>query len=296
MASDFATAPTTTTTYNDTVYAAIISDVVLDALMAAVVTPSLLDHYDLSGKPSKAVDIPKADKFTAAAVAEGVEVANTALTTAKVTLTASEVAIMATITDVLEVSDIPAAHGARLRQLGRAMADKVDIDVTALAAGFSQTVGTTNVDLTFANILSAIFTLEGANAPKPYVGVLHPVQVANIRTAAAAQTVSVFPSNSGIRGGTNELGAAGSPGFFGSWFGIDLYFSTNVATANAAVDRAGMIFSKNYALGMVEKWAAKVVPMYWPPIRGWVLVASAMYGVGEIEDLAGVKVVTNAVA
>lgn len=293
MASDFATNPTTTTTYNDTVYAAIIADVVLDALMAAVVTPGLLDHYDLSGKPSKAVDIPKADKFTAAAVAEGVEVANTALTTAKVTLTASEVAIMATITDVLEVSDIPAAHGARLRQLGRAMADKLDIDVTALAAGFSQTVGTTTVDLAIADILSAIFTLEGGNAPKPYVGVLHPVQVADLRTALATQSVAVFPSN-GIRSGTNELGPASNPGFFGGWFGIDFYFSTNVATANAGADRAGMIFSKGYALGMVEKWAAKVVPMYWPPIRGWVLVASAMYGVGEIEDLAGVKVVTDA--
>lgn len=293
MASDFATNPTRTTEYNDTVYSAIISDVVLDALMAAVVTPPLLDHYDLSGRPSKAVDIPKADKFTAAAVSEGVEVANTALTTTKATLTASEVAIMATITDVLEVSDIPAAHGARLRQLGRAMADKLDIDVTALAAGFSTTVGTTTVNLALADILSAIFTLEAANAPKPYVGVLHPVQIADLRTALASQSAAIFPGN-GIRGGTNELGPAGSPGFFGPWFGIDFYFSTNVATANGGEDRAGMIFSKNYALGMVEKWAAKVVPMYWPPIRGWVLVASAMYGVGEIEDTAGVKVVTDA--
>lgn len=290
---DFTANPTTTTSYNDTVYAAIISDVVLDALMASVVTPPLLDLYDLSGKPSKAVDIPKADKFTAASVAEGAEVANTALTTAKVTLTASEIAIMATITDVLEVSDIPAAHGARLRQLGRAMADKVDIDVTALSAGFSQTVGATGVNLSLANILEAIFTLENGNAPKPYVGVLHPVQVNDLREALRAQSVAVFPGQ-GIRSGTNELGPAGSPGYFGPWFGIDFYFSTNVPTANANADRSGMIFSKGYALGLVEKWAAKVVPMYWPPIRGWVLVASAMYGVGEVEDLAGVKIVTDA--
>ncbi len=96
MASDFATNPSTTTTYNDTVYSAIIADMVLDALMAHVVTPGLLKNFDLRNQASKSVDVVKADKFTAAAVSEGTELANTALTTAKVTGTAAEVGIMAT--------------------------------------------------------------------------------------------------------------------------------------------------------------------------------------------------------
>lgn len=292
MASDFATNPSTTTTYNDTVYSAIIADMVLDALMAHVVTPPLLRKFDLSNQPSKSVDVPKADSFTAAAVAEGVELANTALTTAKVTGTAGEVGIMATITDVLEVSDIAAAHGARLRQLGRSIADKVDVDITALFSGFSNSVGSTTVDLALADILEAIYTLEAANAPKPYVGVLHPVQISDIRTALSTAGATPFHSN-GIQAGTNEFGPAG-PGFAGEWFGIPLYFSTNVPTANVGADRAGGIFTANYALGMVEKWASKLVPMYWPPIRGWVLVATANYGVFEIEDSAGVAVITDA--
>jgi hypothetical protein len=293
MASDFATNPTTTTTYDDTVYSAIIADQVLRALMAAVVTPPLLAHYDLRGKASKSVQIPKANKFTAAAVAEGVELTNTPLTTTSVTLTASEVGIQATITDVLDVSDIPAAHQARLTQLGRAMADKIDVDVCALSTGFSTTVGTSGSDLTLANVLECIYNLEVNNAPKPFVGVIHPVQVNDLRVALQSQTVPVFASQ-GIRSGTNELGPAAAPGFFASWFGIDWYFSTNVPLANLNADRAGMVFSHRYALGMVEKWATKVVPMYWPPIRGWVLTASAMYGVGEIEDAAGVALVTDA--
>ena len=292
MASDFATNPSTTTTYNDTVYSAIIADMVLDALMAHVVTPPLLRKFDLSSQPSKAVDVPKADSFTAAALTEGTEVANTALTTTKVTGTAAEVGIMATITDVLEVSDIAAAHGSRLKQLGRSIGDKVDTDITALMGSFSNTVGTTTADLTLANILSAIYTLEAANAPKPYVGVLHPIQISDMRTALETNANSPFQSQ-GIRAGTDELGPAGN-GFAGSWFGIPLYFSTNVPTANAAADRAGAIFSVNYALGMVEKWASKLVPMYWPPIRGWVLVATANYGVFEIEDSAGVAIITDA--
>ena len=104
--------------------------------MAAVVTPQFLAFYDLQGQPSVAIDIPQAVKETAAALTEGTEVTNTALDTNKVTLTAAEIGIQATVTDVLEMSDIPAAHAGRLRILGRAMADKLDVDITVLFGGF----------------------------------------------------------------------------------------------------------------------------------------------------------------
>lgn len=290
MASDFATAPTTTTTYDDVSLAAIISDEVKDALMAVVVTPALLDFYDLTGQESKAVKIPKADKFTAAAVAEGVELANTALTSGSVTLTASEIGIMATITDVLELSDIPAAHGARLRQLGRAMGDKLDVDICALFSGFSTAVGATTVDITLADLLDAIYNLELTDAAGlgGLVGVFHPRQSADLRTELEADAASIYTNTS-----PNSLSKA-MAGYFGNWFGIDIFQSTNVPTANAAADRAGGIFVRDYALGIAQKWAAKVEPMRWAPIRGWVLVTSAMYGVGEIEDAAGIDVTTDA--
>lgn len=294
MASDFATSFTGTSQYDDVSYSAIITDMVLDALMAAVVTPQLLQYHELAGQASKAVKIPKAAKFTAAAVSEGTEATNTALTDTSVTLTASEIAIQATVTDVLEVSDIPAAHGARLRQLGRAMADKLDVDITALFAGFSNAVGATTVDLSIANILDAIFTLENADAASlgPIVGVLHPRQAADIRNAVDADSGQAYSGVAGARGA--QLGPAPGPGFFGAWFGIPFYMSTNVPTANAGADRAGGIFIADYALGLVNKWAARVESMRWPPIRGVVMTASAMYGVGEIEDSAGVEVTTDA--
>lgn len=294
MASDFATNPTTTTTYDDVSYAAIINDMVLDALMASVVTPQHLVFEDLSGDASKAMKFPKADKFTAAAVAEGTETQNTALTSASVTLTASEIGIQATVTDVLELSDIPAAHGARLRQLGRALGDKLDVDITALYDGFTASVGTTTVNLAIANILDAIYTLEAADAAGlgQIVGVLHPRQTGDIREAVDADSGQAY---SGVAGGrAAQLGPAPGPGFFGAWFGVPFWYSTNVPTVNAAADRSGGIFINDYALGQVQKWGAKVETMRWAPIRGWVLVATMMYGVGEIEDAAGVKVVTDA--
>jgi len=290
MASDFATNPTTTSTFDDVSYAAIITDEVKDALMAVVVTPALLDFYDISGDASKAVKIPKADKFTAAAVAEGTELANTALTSTSVTLTASEIGIMATITDVLEVSDIPAAHGARLRQLGRAIGDKLDVDICALFDGFSTAVGATGVNITLANLLDAIYNLEVNDAAGlgSLVGVLHPRQTADLRTELESDAAVIYSGKS-----DSSISKA-MAGYFGSWFGIDIFQSTNVPTANAAADRAGGIFVRDYALGMVQKWAAKVETMRWAPIRGFVLVATAMYGVGEIEDSAGVEAVTDA--
>lgn len=290
MASDFATTPTTTSTYDDVSYAAIITDEVYDALMAAVVTPPLLDNFDIMNSASNAVKIPKADKFTAAAVAEGTELINTALTTTSVTITASEIGIQATVTDVLEVSDIPAAHGARLRQLGRALADKMDVDITALLSGFSSSVGSTTVDITLANLLEAIYTLEAADAASlgPLVAVLHPRQTADLRTELEADAASIYTSES--QSGLSKANA----GYFGSWFGIDIFQSTNVPTANAGADRAGGVFVRNYALGMVKKWDARIETLRWPSIRGFVLVATAMYGVGEVEDSAGVAVVTDA--
>lgn len=290
MASDFATNPTTTTTYNDVSYTAIITDEVLDALMATVVTPSLLAHYPIENEASKAVKIPKADKFTAAALTEGTEVTNTALTSASVTITAAEIGIQATITDVLEVSDIPAAHGARLRQLGRALGDKLDVDICALFDGFSTAVGATTVNITLANLLDAIYNLEVNDAAGlgSLVGVLHPRQTADLRTELEADAGSLYVGKS-----DGSISKAMN-GYFGSWFGIDIFQSTNVPTANTSADRAGGIFVRDYALGMATKWAAKVETMRWAPIRGVVLVATAMYGVGEVEDSAGVEAVTDA--
>jgi hypothetical protein len=291
MASDFATSPTTTSTYDDVSYAAIITDEVKDALMAVVVTPALLDFYDLSGEASKAVKIPKADSFTAAAVNEGTELGNTALTSDSVTLTASEIGIMATITDVLEVSDIPAAHGARLRQLGRAIGDKIDVDICALFAGFTSTIGSGTVDLSLSNLLDGIYTLEVANAAGlgSIVGVFHPRQTADLRTELEADTAVIYSGKSDM-----SISKA-QAGYFGSWFGIDIFQSTNVPEiGGSGVSRGGGVFIRDYALGMVQKWGAKVETMRWAPIRGFVLVATAMYGVGEISDAAGVEATTDA--
>lgn len=296
MASDFATNPTTLSTFDDVSYSAVLTDEVLDALMAAVVTPQLLASYDISGDASKAVKIPKADKFTAAAVNEGTELTNTALTSTSVTLTASEIGIMATVTDVLDAADIAAAHGARLRQLGRSIGDKIDIDVCALFTGFTNTAGSSGTNIALTHLLDAIYTLENADAGGlgSLVFVGHPRQTADLRTEIEADAGAIYQNAVGnANTGSQVLGKAMN-GYFGNWFGIDMFQSTNVPTSNAGADRGGGVFVRDYALGMVKKWGARVELLRWAPIRGWVIVTTANYGVGEVEDSAGVEMSTDA--
>lgn len=287
-AHDFESNPSTTSTYDDVIYAAKITDEVLDALMAAVVTPALLRTEDISDFNSKSVSISKADKFTASSVAEGVESANTALTTTSVTGTAAEIAIQATVTDVLELSDIPAAHGARLKQLGRALADKMDVDICALFSGFSTSVGSSGNAAALADILDAIYNIEvnDAGGLGGLVGVVHPVQSDDLRVEVEADQGSIYTNATGNAQTGSQVLAKKAPGMFGEWMGVELFQSTNVPTD--ATDRNGGIFVRDYALAQVKKYSARVEPMRWAPIRGWVLVASAMYGVFEVEDSAGV--------
>ncbi len=294
MATDFATDETSTSTYNDVSYTSIITDMVVDSLMATVVSPQLLDFYDLSGEASVQIAIPKAQSETAAALTEGAEVLNRALGSDVVTISTAEIGLQITVTDVLELADIPAAHGARLRVLGKALADKLDVDITALVQLFTNVVGTTNNDLVLANLLDGIFNLEvnNAMAEGPPVGILHPRQIADLRDAIDAESGVAYSAVAGER--ANVLGPGGGPGFFGTWYGIPFWQNTNVATANGGNDRGGGVFIANYALALVQKWAAKVEVMRWPPIRGFVITAHMNYGVGEVQDLAGTSVITDA--
>ena len=282
-------------TYDEVSYAAWITDEVMAALMARIVSVPLLRAESLVGKASKAYKFPKAAKHTAAAVAEGVESANTALTTTAVTITAAEIAFQATVTDVLDLSEIAGASDSRILSIGRALADKIDVDIMALLAGFTASVGTTTVDLSLDNILDGIYTLEAADAASlgSVVFLGHPRQTGDIRQALKSQQ-SVANIQHSIRFGSGETGKLGpAPGYFGEWFGVDFYNSTNSPSINAGADRSGALFIRDLALGKVTKYDVRVEPMRWAPIRGWVFVGSADYGVGMIEDAAGVEVVSD---
>jgi hypothetical protein len=76
-------------------------------------------------------------------------------------------------------------------------------------------------------------------------------------------------------------------------FGVNVYQTTNVQTANTGADRAGAMFSSE-ALGLATKWPARTELQRDASLRATEIVVTACYGVGELVDSFGVPIVTDA--
>lgn len=179
----------------------------------------------------------------ATAVAEGASIVPQAVSDQQFSLTISrygkayEATDQVRFTDSLGVFNAAAfaADANTTRQL------KLTDLIARLVGGFSRSVSNTGVDLSVANILTAITELEiGSQAsivPGQAMGVLHTQQMADFRSAWATSTSGgiqwlVDPADLAVRG----------TGYRGNYFGVDWYASAYVPTANAGADRAGGIF------------------------------------------------------
>ena len=282
----------TTTSADDLVYAAeIATDGILQELRANNNAASLVRFHSIAGFPSIAKDFPKLPTLTAAAVNEATDLSNSAYATTKVTLTSGEVGLMTTLTDVLSYSDI-VSDDVYVQSAARALLTKITVDIAALGAGFTSSVGSTGVNLTEANILDAIATLEAANAPGPYGALIHPQQKRDL--IADVGTTFSGAGGGAVRSELNDVAAARPDGALGELYGLDFYVTTAVPTANAGADRSGMMVSKNRALGMVSKMAARVEFERDASLRAVEAVTVADYGVGELDDNCGVEILSDA--
>lgn len=249
------------------------------------------------------------DLLTAAST-EGSSEANAALTDGNDQVTVArygkiyEASDLARLTDpgtgILDVSamamDLVASTGQTLIDL-----------IAALASGFSSTVGSTGVDLSYTNFTDAITTLEIAKVTGQLMAILHPRQFGDLRTASLSLggAVQHMPDPQGL------VRYAGSL-YKGRIFGVDVFTSSHVDTANAGADRAGMMI----APGAVW-WGDAEIPTppgaaLWVPlmVEGKVRAAleasrtarsalsawhqHAYLGVTEGLDAAGVGIITDA--
>lgn len=281
---------TTRATADDLYYTSILDSSVIDAIYSTRVMAPLMRNYNLSGKPSNTAKFPRWPALTAASVAETADLANTNIATTSITVTVGEVGITIAVTDALQEDDILAGLAGYGRQGGLALADKMDSDAAALLSGFSNTTGVTSGGLTVASFIGAIGALEARDAPGPYVAVLHPVQVHQLRAAMAASSASWVNNVTDQR-----LGANGNAGFVGNWFGVDVYQSTNVPTntrsATAVYD--GAIFTKGQALVHVSKRDARSEFERDASARLSEITVTARYGNGELVDEFGQVLYSN---
>ena len=278
----------TTSTSISELYTEIIQEAIFTFQETSVMRP-LVTTYNITGQ-GKQVAVPIFPTVAAAAVSEGSDLANTEVNPTEKTITASEVGVMTTLTDLArESSSRPIAQDIG-RVFGEALAKKVDTDLAALFASFATAndLGAAGTELTADLLLKAESTLRALNVPRPYYAVFHPKAVFNLKKTltSAGFAGSAAPAISSV--GENVFGS----GFVGNIFGIDVYENANL-TISSAGDCIGGVFHP-ISLGLAMKMDFKIETQRDASLRATEIVGTMTYGQDVVKDNYGCQVTVDA--
>ena len=250
-----------------------------------------LEMANLVGSQAETHSFPLYGTLTSQALTQGIDLASSQqLTATDSTATTGEHGLMALIADkVLRVIQTPNGEAdyvqAVLRNSLGAVATEFDVAVFALLASLDNSVGTTNVDLTFAALKAGVDYMAGANAPRPWIGLLHPTQYKNLTDETGSPFLSAMQAQVQAQQFYSDY-------YIGRVLGVDWFYNTNVQTMNAGVDYAGGIIS-NRAFGQVWSLAPDSRLQRDESLRGAEHIMVAEWAVTEIEGTMGVCVLSN---
>lgn len=276
---------TTSSTLSE-LYTEIIQEAIFTFQETSVMRP-LVTTYSITGS-GKQIAVPVYPVVSAAAVAEATDLSNTAVNPTESTITASEVGVMTTLTDLGRDSasrDVAADIG---RVFGEALAKKVDTDLTDLFASFASgnDLGAAGTELTADLLLKAEATLRALNVPRPYYGVFNPKAMFNLKKSL---------TNAGYSTGANALGMKGDEilrtGYVGTVFGIDLFENANI-DIDVNDDSIGGVFHPA-SLGLAMKADLKLETQRDASLRATEIVGTMTYGSGVIKDDYGCQVTVD---
>ena len=274
---------TTSSTLSE-LYTEIVAEALFVASERSIMRP-LVKNYAITGG-GKSVEVPVYAAVSAAAVADATDLSNTAINPTSVTITASENGIMTTLTD-LGRNAAPRNVAADIGKLfGEAIARKIDTDLTALFGGFSNTVGGNTTVMSAALIFNAVAKLRATGVPSDNLAcILHP----NIAFDLKSGLSNTFANpNAGV--GNEAL----RTGFAGQIAGVSIYETSNMADASnnnpgTTGDYKGAVFHSD-ALGLAMMQDLKIETQRDASLRADEIVATAVYGVGELQDSYGCEV------
>jgi N4-gp56 family major capsid protein len=240
---------------------------------------NLVKNYAISGG-GKAVEVPVYAAVSAAAVADATDLSNTAINPSSVTITASEVGVMTTLTDLARNS-APRNVAADVGKLfGEALARKQDLDLTALFNGFSVALGDGSAAITPAVLFNALSTLkENALSTDGCQVVLHPKIAYDLKSGFTNTFAGLDTelSNEALRSG-----------HIGKIAGMNVFETSNMANTGTAGDYKGGAFHKD-ALAIAMMQDVKIETQRDASLRADEIVATSVYGVGEIHDSYGIE-------
>lgn len=271
---------TTSTSLND-----LLPQIVAEAMFVASersIMRNLVKNYTLPAGSGKTITVPRYPLQTAAAVNEGTDLTNTSVATDGATLTVSEVGIMTTVTDFARMTSASNVIADVGRLFGEAIARKIDTDLTALFDGFStNTLGDGTTAISAAVVFQAVAKLRSAGVPgSDLFCVLHP----SIAYDLKANLTNTFANpNAGLI--QNEALATG---YVGMLAGVPIYETSNMANTGTTGDYKGGLFHRD-ALGLALMQDIKIETQRDASLRADEIVATAVYGVGELYDGYGVE-------
>ena len=240
---------------------------------------NLVKNYAISGG-GKAVEVPVYAQVSAAAVSEATDLSNTAIDPTSVTITASEVGVMTTLTDLARNS-APRNVAADIGKLfGEALARKQDTDLTGLFNGFNSALGDGTTAISPAVIFNALSTLRANALPANECAVVVHPKIAYDLKSGLTNTFAGLDTET-----SNEALRAG---FVGRLAGMPIFETSNMANTGTAGDYKGGAFHKD-ALAIAMMQDVKIETQRDASLRADEIVATSVYGVGEIHDSYGVE-------
>jgi N4-gp56 family major capsid protein len=240
---------------------------------------NLVKNYAITGG-GKAVEVPVYANVSASAVAEATDLSNTAINPTSVTITASEVGVMTTLTDLARNSAPRNVAGDIGKLFGEALARKQDADLIALFDGFATTIGAGTAAISPAVIFNALSTLRANALPANECAVvLHPKIAYDLKSGLTNTFAGLDTETS------NEALRAG---FVGTLAGMRIFETSNMSNTGTAGDYKGGAFHKD-ALAIAMMQDVKIETQRDASLRADEIVATSVYGVGEIHDTYGVE-------
>jgi len=246
----------------------------------------LVTTYPISGQ-GKTIEVPVYPTISASAVNEASDLSNTAVNPTSATITASEIGVMTTLTDLARDS-ASRNVGADIGKLfGEAIAKKVDTDLAGLLDDFASAndQGGAGTELTADLLFKAQAILRSANVPAPYYAVFHPKATFNLKKTLTQPAYTTSSSGYAISDIGNE---ALRNGYIGRIAGIDIFENANISI-DAYDDSFGGVFHPQ-SIGLALKEDFKVETQRDASLRATEIVASITVGSGVLKDTYGVTV------
>jgi N4-gp56 family major capsid protein len=269
-------AATTSTTLDD-LFANIIAAARFTAEEESLMM-GLVTMYNIGDEAGKTIQVPKYPAVTAADLTEGTDMSSSTVSTSSVTITVGEVGAQVVLTDVAAMgAGNPAEELGTV--LGNSIATKIDTDLIALFDGFSTALGGAGTEITVADIFKAAATLRNNKAQGDIFAVVHPFQAYQLK----ANLTNTFANPNG--GDAQNTAMINS--YVGTIAGVDIYESSNI-TVDGSDDAKGAVFSRE-ALAIAMKRDFQIETQRDASLRAFELNATAVYGVGELDDTYGVE-------